>query len=60
MPAAVYDGLDREVALAYDAIAHGHVEFTIDTTRVAPGSYLLRAAVLDGSDATFQRFTVAR
>ena len=58
--AVVYDALGREVAVVYDAAAVGHVEVAIDTTRFAAGVYVLRAAVLDGSDATARRFTVAR
>ena len=58
--AVVYDALGREVAVAYDATAVGRVEIAIDTTCFAPGAYVLRAAVLDGSDAAARRFTVAR
>ena len=58
--AVVYDALGREVSVVYDAAAVGHVEVAIDTTRYAPGTYVLRAAVLDGSDAATRRFTVAR
>ena len=55
--AVVYDALGREVAVVHDTTAVGRVEVVIDTTRFAPGAYVLRAAVLDGSDAAARRFT---
>ena len=40
---AVYDALGREVAIAFEGAATGRVEATIDTRRLAPGAYVVRA-----------------
>ncbi|MDT7858148.1 endonuclease [Rubrivirga sp. S365] len=58
--AVVYDALGREVAVAHDGTAVGRVILAVDTTRLAPGAYVLRAVVADGADAQVRPFTVAR
>ena len=58
--AVVYDALGREVEVVYDAPASGTIEVAVDSTRLAPGVYVLRAVALDGSTAESRRFTVAR
>ncbi len=58
--AVVYDALGREALVAYDQLAVGRVDVRVDTTRLAPGVYVLRAVATDGSAVQAQRFTVAR
>jgi endonuclease I len=63
--AVVVDALGREVAIAFDGTATTRTEVRVDTTRLAPGAYLLRvvardAASPDESHALSRRFTVVR
>ena len=57
--AVVYDALGREVEVVRDAPASGTIEITVDSTRLAPGVYVLRAVAVDGSAAEARTFTVA-
>ena len=58
--AVVYDALGREALVVYDQHATGRVEVRVDTTRLAPGAYVLRAAAADGGAAASRTFSVAR
>ena len=56
--AVVVDALGREVAVAYDGVAPGHLDLRVNTAALAPGAYVLRAVAADGLAA--RRFTVTR
>ena len=58
--AVVYDALGREALVAFDQIAVGRVPIEVDTTRLAPGVYVLRAVAVDGSATASRTFSVAR
>jgi len=58
--AVVYDALGREAAVAHDGVAVGPVVIGVDTTKLAPGIYILRAVAVDGSAAESHTFSVAR
>ena len=56
---AVYDALGRQVAVLHDGpLAVGTHGLELDTTRLAPGLYVVRAAV--GGGAASRTITVVR
>lgn len=58
--AIVYDALGREALVVFDGVASGTIPLLVDTSRLAPGVYVLRAAALNGSAVASRRFLVAR
>ena len=56
--ATVVDALGRTVAVAFDGLAAGATQIRVDTSRLAPGVYVVRVAGETFADA--RRLTVAR
>jgi hypothetical protein len=56
---SVLDALGREVAVVYEGPISSRLELPVETARLPPGVYVVRASVAGRADVT-ARFTVAR